>query len=323
MANMTLRALSVEQGWDGAATIRSLAKTSGLIRVAEAIPASHNIKHKHKRFDALPTFTWGDRGGSQGDTTVNSNNYETALKLVSANQSESADILKSWPGGPEAYFEQQRPAYEEAFGQSASVGLVYGNDSTHGNAGGPVGLHQYAKNASKQIVNSQAGDSGSTTSIFAIKFKSGPNGCGILYNPQAANAGIMKTEVLNGGNVTLETTNTSGRLKTRVYQVAHTGELAFLTCGSKDIAVYHKIQDAASERPTAAKMDELIDAVEFDDNTVLFMNRATRRMLNLLNDSKLQTDPITTDYYSFLSSWNGVPIMIEDNILSTEANTLW
>jgi hypothetical protein len=263
-------------------------------------------------------------GGSQGDTTVDHNNYETNLKLLRANQSEGYDFLVDYPGGVEAYFAKNRPSYLESFGQSISTGIFYGTDATHGSSGAPIGLHQYAKAASKQIVNSQAGDSGSTTSIFAVKFRSGENGCGLLYDPNLTPSGdLVDSMVLNDGKPVFEVTNTTGNQKKLVYQVSHTAKVAFLTTSTKDVAVYHKIQDAASERPTAAKMDELIDAVEFDEQTVLFMNRATRRMLNLLNDSKLNTTPITTDYYRFLSSWNGVPIMIDDNILSTEANTLW
>lgn len=321
---MTLRALAVKQGWANAPSIDSLTVKSGLLTAGGAIAASHLYKHKHKRLDALPALTWRDAGGSQGNVTTNSNLFETQLKIVGGLQSEPADITTDWPGGADAYFAEQKPSWQEAFGQAASVGLIYGTDSTHGDAKAPVGIHQYAVAADNTIQNSQAGDTGSTTSIIAIKFRPGIDGCGILYDPQVTAAGnLMTSEVLNGGNKVAMTISTTGPTAQLVYQVEHTGKLAFLTTSTKDIAIYNRIQDASSERPTAAKMDELIDAVEFDERTVLFMNSTTRRMLNLLNDSKLNTTPITTDYYSFQTSWNGVPIMIDNNILSTEANTLW
>ncbi len=324
MPNVTLRALAVEEGLMSVASIKSLAKKSGFLQSAEAIEASHDRKHKHKRFDALPSPSWVDPGGSQGDTTVNSNNYETPIKILRANQSEAYDILINWPGGAEAYFESQRPAYQESFGQTISVGVFYGNDETHGDVAGPIGLHQISNANGTKIVNSQAGDSGSTTSIFCVKFASGVNGCGLLFDKKVSASGeLMNTMVLNDGRPVFETTNTTNTQKKLVYQVAHTAKTAFLSTSTKDVAVYHKIQDAASERPTAAKMDELIDTVESDEQTILYMNRATRRMLQLLNDSKLQTTTISTDYYRFLSSWNGVPIMVDDNILSVEEDTLW
>ena len=324
MANVTLRALAVEEGLASPASIKSLSKKSGFLQSAEAIEASHDRKHKHKRFDALPTVSFVDPGGSLTDTTVNANNFETPLKIIRALQSEAYDILIDWPGGPEAFFESQRPAYLESFGQKISTGVFYGNDSAHGDVQGPVGLHQLANANSTKVVNSQAGDTGSTTSIFCVKFASGPNGCGLLYDKNVSSSGeLMNTLVLNDGRPVSEPTSMTGPAKKLVYQVVHTAKMAFLSTSTKDVAVYHKIQDAASERPTAAKMDELIDTVEFDEQTVLFMNRATRRMLQLLNDSKLQTTVISTDYYRFLNSWNGVPIMIDDNILSVETNTLW
>ena len=321
---MTLRALAVQQGWANAPSIDSLTVKSGLLLAGEAIAASHLIKHKHKRLDALPSLTWRDAGGTQGNVTTNSNLFETHLKIVGALQSEPSDNLIDWPGGVSAYFAGQRPAFQEAFGQAASVGLIYGTDSTHGNAKAPVGIHQYAVAASQTIQNAQAGTTGSTSSIIAIKFRPGIDGCGILYDPNVTAAGnLMSSSVLNGGNKVAMTISTTGPTAQLVYQVEHTGKLAFLTTSTKDIAIYNRIQDAASERPTAAKMDELIDAVEFDERTVIFMNAATRRMLNLLADAKLSTTPITTDYYRFQESWNGVPIMIDNNILSTEADTLW
>ena len=326
MAQMTLRALSVEQGWAGVPSIESLTKKSGLLMAGGAIPASHLIKHKHKRLDVLPTFSWRDAGGSQSLVTTNSNLHETNLKIIGTLESEPADFLVDWPGGPEAYFTQEKPAYEEAFGQAASVGLFYGTDSTHGNAKAPVGIHQYGVAAGKTIQNAQAGDTGSTSSIFAIKFRPGNNGCGILFDPNVTAAGnLMSSEVLNGGLKRTITVSTTGPTSQVVYQVEHTGKLAFLTTATKDIGIYNRIQDATSERPTSAKMDELIDSVEFDTDgsTILFMNAATRRMLNVLSDSKLSTDTITTDFHKFQSSWNGVPIMIDNNLLSTEANTLW
>lgn len=324
MPNVTLRALAVEEGVGSVASIKSLAKKSGFLQVAEAIEASHDRKHKHKRWDALPSPSWVDPGGSQSDTTVNANNYETPLKILRANQSEAYDILVDWPGGPEAYFESQRPAYLESFGQTISVGMFYGNDETHGDVAGPIGLHQVSNANSTKVVNSQAGTSGSTTSIFCVKFASGVNGCGILYDKKvSAGSEIMNTMTLNDGRPVFEKTSFTDDVKKLVYQVTHTAKLAFLSTSVYDVAVYHKLQDAASERPTAAKMDLLIDTVRFDEQTFLFMNRTSRRMLQLLNDSKLQTTTVSTDYYRYFSSWNGVPIVIDDNILDVEETSLW
>jgi hypothetical protein len=322
MATATLRTLFNELALPGIGSLNHLVKKSGFLQVAEAIPASHGASHKYKRVEALPTFSIINPGGSVGDTTVNSDILTVDMKIVRAQQSEPSDLVDDWPSGQGAYFNSQQPSYLESFGQKASGMVYYGTDATHGDVSANIGLHQIAKAYGNRT--DAGGDSGSTTSIFAVKFRSGQNGCGLLYDPAiTSGAEIMKSELLNGGSKVLEVTNTTGNLKKSVYQVQHSGKLAFLSSSAYDVSVIHSIQDATNDRPTASEMDNLLDQVRWDgEDTFIFMNRLGRRMLSVLNDSKLQTNPGSTDYYSWLSTWAGCPIIIDDNILSTETSSL-
>ena len=145
----------------------------------------------------------------------------------------------------------------------------------------------------------------------------------MLYDPAISSSSeMMKSMVLNGGKPVLETTNTTGNLKKLSLQVSHYGKFAFHTASSFDVARLHSIQDDTDDRPTAAEIDELLDLVRADSNTFLFMNRWGRRMVQTLNATALSTAPQTTDFYSWLNAWNGIPIIIDDNISSVETDTL-
>jgi|FLOH01.1.fsa_nt_gi hypothetical protein len=322
MANSTLRKVITAFGVQGEAAIDQLTKESGILQTAEAIPANKNISHTYKRVDALPAFAFSAIGTGQADVTVNSNIYQSDLKVLRAIQSEQTDVVDSYPGGAAQFFRDDMPAFNEGYGQAASDNIIYGINSTFGDAAGIKGLWYYV-NAYTNYIRC-TGTSGSTTSIFAVKYRPGKNGCGILYNPQVANSqGLMKTIVMNNGQPILEVTNTTTGAKKPVYQVIYESYLGFLSTSSYDVAAITRIQDADSDRPTAVQMDEVIDKVRGNSsNTVLYMNRTAYRMVRMLKNSALQMVPTDLAYSSLIATWNGVPIVIDDNIVNTESTAL-
>lgn len=322
MAQANLRKLAEQWGVAGAAEMDSLTKSSGLLTVAEAIPASNDLYHKHKKLDALPAFSFGDAAGSLGDVTTNNSIYQTDLKYIKAHESEPADIVDHWNGGRKAYFADQRPSFLEAFGQKASAGLFYGTNSTFGDVGGPIGLHAIAKAYGNEI--DAGGTSGATTTIFAVKFRPGPNGCGILYDRKVNGPGqFMQSDVKNGGKSVLETTNTTGRLKQEVYQVVHKGVLGFLSTSSYDVARIHSVSYTTDDMPTADEMQQLVDMVRGESgNTFLFMNRLGRRCLNQLKNDDLIVNIQDKEYNNIIESFNGIRIVLDENISSVEDSTL-
>lgn len=324
MSTATLRTLAAEWSKAGQASMDHLTKSSGFLRVAEAISASHGGSHKYKRVDALPTFSVIEPGGSTTDTTVNENVETLDLKIVRSQQSEPSDIVDDFPAGKAEYFNRQMPVYEEAFGQKASTVIFYGTNSTFGDVKGFTGLHQLAKAYGNVI--QQGGASGSRTSIFAVRFRTGDNGCGVVYDPNIVSTGfMMNSEVLNDGKKVMEVTNTTGQYKKLVYQLVHSGKMSFLSSSSYDVAAYTQIQDAADDRPTADNMDLLLDYVRADGAegmTYLFANRTGLRLLRKLKDDKLEMIPEHTNYDRRVFAWNGYPIVLDENILDTETTAL-
>lgn len=320
MSNATLRKLVTGFAAQDPAIIDSLVNASGILQTAIAQPASHNAWHMGKKVSSLPSGTFINPGGSVTDSTVDDEIVQTDLKLMRAVQSEPKEIVESYPGGMSAFFKNQSPAFIEGLGQTASKQLIYGIDSTFGNVSGFRGLHQIARDNSKVI--QAGGATGSRTTIFAVRWKQ--DVCSILFNGQMMSAGeFIKFMYLNNAQPVTEVTNTTTGAKKLVYQGVYEAYMSLLALDSKNVAAYTQIQDATDDRPTATNMDLLLDYVNADPtNTFLYANRTGRRLLWMLNDSKMQTMPAGNAYDTRIEIWNGIPVILEENILSTETTVL-
>lgn len=329
MANATLRRVITELGSDSEAIMKSLEKKSGILRSALVDESSHGHFHKYKVVDGLPTFSWYAATGSLTDSTVNDNLIQVDLKNIGAMQSESKIVAETFPGGVEAFFRKQMPAFIEGFGQSASTGIVYGYNATFGNTSAIRGFHQYVndfvrtdgQNSNVNYIN-ETGTSGATTSIFAVNWDL--NTCKLVFDGQSVrNEGFLQVLPLHQGQPTAEVTNTTSGAKKPVYQVLYEARLALQAASFYDIAAYRRIQDDTNDKPTAANMDLLLDLVHADStSTKLYMNRTARRLLGELKDSKLQTFVGDKDYSTAVEMWNGIEVVIDDNILSTETTAV-
>jgi hypothetical protein len=67
-------------------------------------------------------------------------------------------------------------------------------------------------------------------------------------------------------------------------------------------------------------MDELIDMVRgsADGRTILFCNRVARRHIRTLKTTALEMGPMDMDYNIQVDRWNGVPIVLDDNLSTAE-----
>lgn len=330
MANATLRRVVTELASDQDAIMKSLEKKSGILSTALADESTHGHFHKYKVVDALPSFSWYPANGSLTDQTVNDNVLQLDLKNVGAIQSEPKEVAETFPGGVGPFFAKQFPSFIEAFGQEASKGLVYGYDATFGAVGGIKGFHQFINdavrtdglNSNVNYINA-TGTSGSTTSIFAVNWDM--NTVKIVFDGQATrNQGqFLEVLQLNQGQPVTEVTNTTTGAKKVTYQVLYTARLALQSASFYDIAAIRRIQDAASDKPTAANMDLLLDLVHADStSTVLYMNRTSKRLLGELKDSKLSTYVVDNNYSTAVEMWNGIRVMVDDNISDSETTAL-
>jgi len=104
-----------------------------------------------------------------------------------------------------------------------------------------------------------------------------------------------------------------------VYQVMYQMMLA-LQAGS-----YYSVHriigvDSGSNAPTAAEIDTLVDLVKGDSaNTILYTSRLGKRAMQTLKATKFFTQAVQDqNMNTMLDFWNGIPVIVSDNILETE-----
>jgi len=320
MANQTLRDLIVAFAGKSAnveAVMSHLVKKSGILKTALAIPANYNIYHKYKKVAALPSFTVGGMNQDLTDVTVNKDLFQAELCSIDAIQTEYKKELVNYPGGASKFFADQFLSFIEGWGQAAAKQIIYGTSGL-GDSAGTIGLHQIAAAYGNVLVES--GASGSTTSIFAVKYD--PKSCGILYNPTGGK--FLNVTKLHGGAAYPEVINDGGsdQSKKLVYGTSYESSLGLLSASKYDVAAYTRIQDDTNDKPIASNMDQLIDLVKGDEgSTFLYCNRTAKRLLRELKDSKLSMGTFDKDYDIRVDYWNGIPIIVDENIVDTESTT--
>ena len=250
-------------------------------------------------------------GGSQTDTTVDDELVQIDLRTLGTIQSEPASICENWPTGVRGYFKEHRSMLKRL--DKISVSVFYGTNSTFGDVSGFRGLHEFE---SLWQVIQRGGATGSRVSIIAVKFN--PASCGLLYNPNYVNEGFLQIQHLNDAKPIAEVTNTTNGAKKLVYQAVYQSSLAFLSSSAYDVAAMTQID--STHLPTAPLMDELIDMVRgsADGRTILFCNRVARRHIRTLKTTALEMGPMDMDYNIQVDRWNGVPIVLDDNLSTAE-----
>ncbi|MCD4650630.1 MAG: hypothetical protein K8S56_02420 [Candidatus Cloacimonetes bacterium] len=298
------------------AIIDSLTKDSGILRTMPFQKASHGLFHKYKIKTGLPSGGFRNVNGSIIPHTTNDEVKQTDLKILTDIQQEDKAICESYPGGVEKYFADELPAFVEGLGQTAAKQVIYGTDGTFGDSEGFVGLRQSAI-ANSNII-AAGGTSGSRTTILAVRWKHGI--CTGLFNENAFADGQMITvRPLNTGNPVMVVVDTATGAVKPVYQALYEAYMGLLVADTKNVAAYTQIQDASGKKPTAANLDKLIDMVNGTaGDTFIYCNRIGRRLLWELKDSKMQITPAETEYNSMLERWNGIPMILDENLSATE-----
>jgi len=308
MADATLRKLVTDKAVTDIAIIDDLVNASGILQTATVIPSSHGKFHKYKKVSALPTASFREIGGSYTDQTVNDEIHQLDLKMIGLVQSEDKAICDEI--GVQKYFTQGRPAVMEALGQKIADGIIYGTNSTYGDTQAFRGWHEMADAAGSSYYTDVGGGDASTTTIFVVKYKMGVNG--LVYNSATVNGGsLIKTTVLNNAQPVLE--YTAAGTKKPVYQVLYETDMAYLNASIHSVHALVGID--ASNDVTDIDMKKAIDSVKgtaFD--TFIYTSRMGKRSIEKLNSGDLQTIPATNDYNTLITYFNGIPIVVDENI---------
>lgn len=320
MAQQTLQYLATQ--WSAAQQmfIDNLTKSAGILRTASVGYANNGLFHKYNFATALPTASIRSINGSVTPTTTTFDLKQLDLKELITLETVDATLAKGDPSGPDGYMNKVAPGHMESLAQAAEKSIVYGLNGTYGAVDGFKGFHDLAKEAetarSLSVIN--AGGTTNTTSIFAVHWK--PEVCQLVIpSGIAAGGDLVVSTVMNNGQVTLMVTNTTTGAQMPVYQVMYQMMLA-LQAGS-NYSVHRIIGvDSGSNAPTAAEIDTLVDLVKGDSaNTILYTSRLGKRAMQTLKATKFFTQAVQDqNMNTMLDFWNGIPVIVSDNILETE-----
>jgi hypothetical protein len=298
------------------AVIDSLTKESGILRTMQFQKASHGLFHKFKIKASLPSGGFRRVNGSIVPHTTFDEVRQEDLKILTDIQQEDKAICEAYPGGVEKYFADEAPAFLEGLGQTAARQLIYGTTPSYGDTEGFRGLRQYAE-LNDRIIPA-GGNSGERTTILAVRWKAGT--CVGLYNENAfAEGQLVAVKPLNQGQPVMVTVDPATGAVKPVYQALYEAYLGLLVADTANVAAYTEITDASGHKPTSSNLDKLIDLVNGSpSDTFIYVNRLSRRLLWELKESKMQTSAAEGDYNHMIERWNGIPVMLEENLSATE-----
>jgi len=320
MAKQTLQYLATQ--WSAAQQmfIDNLTKSAGILRTASVGYANNGLFHKYNFATALPTASIRSINGSVTPTTTTFDLKQLDLKELITLETVDATLAKGDPSGPDGYMNKVAPGHMESLAQAAEKSIVYGLNGTYGAVDGFKGFHDLAKEAetARSLSVIDAGGTTNTTSIFAVHWK--PEVCQLVIpSGIAAGGDLVVSTVMNNGQVTLMVTNSGTGAQMPVYQVMYQMMLA-LQAGS-NYSVHRIIGvDSGSNAPTAAEIDTLVDLVKGDSaNTILYTSRLGKRAMQTLKATKFFTQAVQDqNMNTMLDFWNGIPVIVSDNILETE-----
>ena len=296
--------------------ISQLAKESGILSTMLFQPANHGLFHKYKLAENLASGGFRAINGSIVPSKVTQKVQQEDLKLLTDLQRLDKGYCETYPGGANSAFAEDSPQFVEGLGQKAATQFIYGINGS-GDEEGFAGLRDLAVANNKTI--SQGGAEGSSTTILCVKWRKDETTG--LFNPANFNKGkIVNIEMENNGKWFMETTNTSTGAVKPVYGALYESYLSLLMSNPNNVFAYTNIQDADGFKPTSANMDKMIASVKAKpSDTIIYMNWTALRLLQELKVGKLQISTTDTDYSKWLISWNGIPIVLEENLTDTES----
>lgn len=290
-----------------------LTKKSGILKTMWWQKANSGLKHRWQMATDLPNGEFRQINSGISPADVVSQSGTTDLMCLESMHQADRDIIDNYPGGLKQYIADKSAGFLYGMGANFSRQLIYGTENENS---GFTGLKQKAEETGN-IIELSTGETGNDfTSIIAVRWA--VDECSGLFDSESIEKGLVNINLQNEGKWLYKTINNR---EYPVYQFSYHGWFGMQAVGNNNVAVINGIKDTTNGCPKADDIDKLLDMVlaETDGSTFLYMNRKAKRLLNKLKNEKIQLASFDTDWGSKLDSWNGVPIIVDDNILSTEA----
>jgi len=314
----TLQELAITAGSPQQVVIGNLIKYLGVLETAQVGFSSDHLRHEYPVAADDPTAAVRAVNGSIVPSSGREILASLTLPQIGAYASVDMNIAKKW-GGIAQYLNQpnRTNAYIRSVLQKFEQSAIYGDNATFGVADGFKGFHQIAK--ANSAVTQLSGTTGSRTTIFCVHYS--PDEVQFVI-PEMLNSGLLvNAELIANGALQGITTNTSTDARKLTYEAYYYLNGAFQA--GHNYAVAAITQCDSTHKPTALQIDQMIDQVKgmADGMTFIYVNRTGRQYIRNLK-STMYVDTANTAYNTEVASWNGIPVILTETILSTETTDL-
>ena len=285
----------------------------GLLTVGTYYTANKQLAHTYTNYATLPTAGIRSLADGVARSTVSGSTVTKNLTLFNVNGAWDQAFVGT---DLDAHYNRHAPLYFNSLAQLAQKSFIYGTNATFGNTGYTgLGLHQYVTSSG---TNTQIGGTSAATSIFAVRFSpfEDMDGAAIVVDP-LTNGGMFYT---NDWTTPIEIAGSTGPFMG--YSMHFNMNGTILLPGTDNVAALRGIN--ASNLPTVAQVNSMLDTVKADQNTVIFVNRYGASVLGVLGkDGNLSMAPNQFGYSNQIYTWNGIPIVLTDTITNTETTALY
>lgn len=328
MANTlpTIQNLNTQWNVPDANTILiDLIKASGLLQTGLVLPSNLGNRHRYKYHNTLPAAAFRSLGQGIAPSALNHNWAMIDLWDLASLAQEDKQIIDSYPGGKDGWIIENMAAYLESMGQTAAAQVFYGTLPTSSLGAtnstlGFKGLYQYATDFG-QVHDCGGSASTGTTSIYAVRWEK-DNGVSIRVGGNTKeNKELVQVQEIPPSLVVTDTTLNTQLLVNSWWLNAL---FTLVVPSKKTVSVLHSVSADTDCAPLASEMDAMLNEVTASSGrVVIYANTLGKSLIANLKEAKLSMYRAEMDYDRMLESYAGVPIALDENILSNETDAVF
>lgn len=296
---------------------RSIIKKNGLISTGGYYTANKSLAHYYSVLSSLPTAGIRSLGDGIAASTVSGSYTTTQLSLFTS----WAPFDKAYMGtDPTAFFNRVAPRYLMSVAQKMQAAYIYGTDATFGDTSYTGNdFHSYVSSSRATLRQDlYTGSTCSTgTTIFAVNWSQMPDtdGAAIIVDPLTNGGGVFWT---NDFTQEYPVTGATGSFMGHALFVNN--DSALILPGAKDVAAITGVGVTGGTSLTQTHIDNMLAAINADSSTMIYCNLRAYNLINACVTRYLAND---RQYNNQLATWNGIPIILDDNISNVETAALY
>ena len=324
--------LGVQWGVPDAPTLLvDLIKNSGLLQTATVKPSNFGNQHKYKYHTELPMGTFREFGEGIVPKIISGTLVTIDLWDLVALAQDDAEFIESYPGGKDGWIEANLPAFIEGLGQTLAAQIIYGTLDTSAIGGinstvGFKGLYQYAKDFN-HIHSLTTSNTTNLTSIFIVRWDENDGVQVRVGGSSRLGRDLIQVKDITPVNPALVVQNTTTNAQLPVYSWLLHCYATLVVPTIKSVAVINKVDSkiydsTANTQAFVNALNNAIDEIEATNGQkFIYANVKGKSLISGLKQDKLTLYRADMDYNNLIESYRGIPIVLEENILSTENST--